>query len=217
MKRFLLLSMVLGLFAGQASAGPYTLTQAYALTLDDVAYSDGGAMDALSPTTSTDTYGLAMQGQVGFFGSLDDTDGGDKLASVTMGDPGANLSLNLSSQGYTEYRLFMANDDDDLWSVALYIKTLDGLDQTPFVELAGYSSATLVLDFATFGIVDAELADVDDIGFIIQGDLKFSGSSNPGYPSDPDFYHVSVVPVPAAVILGLLGLGVAGWKLRRFA
>jgi len=26
-----------------------------------------------------------------------------------------------------------------------------------------------------------------------------------------------VVPVPAAVILGMLGLGVAGWKLRRFA
>jgi len=28
---------------------------------------------------------------------------------------------------------------------------------------------------------------------------------------------VVVVPVPAAVILGVLGLGVAGWRLRRFA
>jgi hypothetical protein len=28
---------------------------------------------------------------------------------------------------------------------------------------------------------------------------------------------VVTVPVPAAVILGVLGLGVAGWKLRRFA
>lgn len=27
----------------------------------------------------------------------------------------------------------------------------------------------------------------------------------------------TVVPVPAAVILGVLGLGVAGWKLRRYA
>ena len=29
--------------------------------------------------------------------------------------------------------------------------------------------------------------------------------------------HLDVVPVPAAVLLGVLGLGVGGWKLRRFA
>ncbi len=35
-----------------------------------------------------------------------------------------------------------------------------------------------------------------------------------GYLAVPDTYSV---PVPAAVLLGILGLGVAGWKLRRFA
>jgi len=37
------------------------------------------------------------------------------------------------------------------------------------------------------------------------------------YPSYSDDFHVSLVPVPAAVILGMLGLGAAGWKLRKFA
>lgn len=35
-----------------------------------------------------------------------------------------------------------------------------------------------------------------------------------GFLAVPDTYSV---PVPAAVLLGILGLGVAGWKLRRFA
>lgn len=32
-----------------------------------------------------------------------------------------------------------------------------------------------------------------------------------------ELYAFEVVPVPAAVLLGVLGLGVAGWKLRKFA
>ena len=31
------------------------------------------------------------------------------------------------------------------------------------------------------------------------------------------YQDVVIVPVPAAILLGLLGLGVAGWKLRKFA
>ena len=32
-----------------------------------------------------------------------------------------------------------------------------------------------------------------------------------------DNFRISVVPVPAAVILGILGLGIAGIKLRKYA
>lgn len=42
-----------------------------------------------------------------------------------------------------------------------------------------------------------------------------------GSCSDRDFndsvIEIRAVPVPAAVILGILGLGVAGWKLRKYA
>ena len=37
------------------------------------------------------------------------------------------------------------------------------------------------------------------------------------YPSWGEFSDVSVVPVPGAVLLGMLGLSVAGIKLRKFA
>ena len=40
---------------------------------------------------------------------------------------------------------------------------------------------------------------------------------NGNYPSHGEWSHVTVTPVPAAVILGILGLGVAGLKLRKYA
>ncbi len=213
MKRFLLLTVVLAMMAGQANAAMYTLTEAYALTLDDVAYSDAGGlnfMPSTSPTTNNTTYngGGPMQEEVGFFGSLDDTDA-DSYAWVKMGDPGADLNLDLSA--YTDYLLPVANDDQDKWDVRLHL-TAGGTEYTSaWTELAAVSDYDLVWDIS--GI--SGLSDVDDIGFYIRGHLIGPGTT--GYPSDPDAYHISVVPVPAAVILGVLGLAVAGWKLRRFA
>jgi hypothetical protein len=42
-------------------------------------------------------------------------------------------------------------------------------------------------------------------------------SNNGNYPSWGEFTDVSVVPVPGAVLLGILGLGAAGLKLRKFS
>lgn len=214
MKRFVLVIMVLGLIAGPASAAMYTLTQAYALTLDDVAYSDAGGfsfMPSDSPTTNNITYngGGPMQEEVGFFGGLDDTNS-DGYAWVKMGDPGADLNLDLSS--YSQYWLPVANDDQDRWDVRLYLTTAGGGESvSDWVELNPVSDYDFVWDIGGIG----DLANVVDIGFYIRGHLVGPGVT--GYPSDPDAYHVSVVPVPAGVILGVLGLGVVGWKLRRFA
>jgi len=118
MKRVLIFCVVVGLLAGQASAAMYTLASDYAMTLKDVWYSDLGSANIGSPTTSESTYGSSMQGAVGFFGSLDDTSG-DFYAEVKMGDPDADLDLDLS--GYTDYGLFVANDNQDLWDVQLHM------------------------------------------------------------------------------------------------
>ena len=44
---------------------------------------------------------------------------------------------------------------------------------------------------------------------------------NSGFGSDRDFndsvVEIRAVPVPAAVLLGMLGLGVVGWKLRKYS
>ncbi len=226
MKRVLIFCVVVGLFAGQATAAMYyTLTPSYAMTLDDVWYSDAlpstGAnfMTTTSPTTSQTTYGPPMQGDVGFFGSLDDTDD-DDYATVKMGDPGADLSLNLWA--YTDYALYVANDNQDIWGVALYL-IADGTEyaMTTFTDVGPYTAKTLVLNFATASIPSGpgndDLENVTDIGFYIRGHLIAGESGGDGYPSDSDTYHISVVPVPGAVILGILGLGVVGIKLRKYA
>jgi len=70
--------------------------------------------------------------------------------------------------------------------------------------------ATLALDAVTSG---------EWVGMGI-GDVRILNTWVVGHIGDPDFKlqdQLYLVPVPAAVLLGLLGLGVAGWKLRRFA
>jgi hypothetical protein len=52
--------------------------------------------------------------------------------------------------------------------------------------------------------------------------MMFEDFAHPSYSTAanaPDVYfdNISFVPVPGAVLLGMLGLGVAGVKLRKFA
>jgi len=52
------------------------------------------------------------------------------------------------------------------------------------------------------------------------GDVRILNTWKPGYVGDLVYKkqdQLYLVPVPAAVLLGILGLGVAGWKLRRFS
>lgn len=170
------------------------------------------------PTTDEDTYGTDMQGAVGYYGSLDDTNGND-LAWVKLGDPGADLSLNLS--GYSDYGLFVGNDNQNTWGARLHL-TAGGTEYVSSWEsFATKTSKNLLLDFAdalypdgsSAGDITASLGSVSDIGLYIRGNL----TGVTPFPSDPDVYHMSVVPAPAAVILGLLGLGTAGIKLRKYA
>lgn len=216
MKRILLITALVGLFAGQASAALYTPDVAYFLTLDDVAATDAHNAGLNSPTTNPALYGGylgMMQGAVGFYGNLEDGADGDNFASVKWGDPGANLALDLSS--YTGYELFIANDNQSQWDVALHL-TAGGVEYNTtaaYTTVLPSGSTVLLLDFAAASIPGTDWDDVSDIGFYVRGQM--SGAS--GYPTNPDGYHVSVVPVPAAVLLGLLGLSAAGLKLRRFA
>jgi len=216
MKRFLLFWMVIALFAGQAWAATLSLTAGNALTLDDWWYSDPAGFNmAADPTTSTVAYGGPMQYQVGLYGLLDDTDAddGDKLAWVKWGTP----DVVPQAVGFSRYALDAANDNQSIWDTRLFLTQGTSEYVSPWVSLAAGQSARLVLDFATEG-VDASTA-VDDIGLYIRGNLIGTGIPGDPYPSDGDAYHVSVayVPVPTAIILGLLGVGVACVKLRKHA
>ncbi|MBN1805949.1 MAG: hypothetical protein JW837_11925 [Sedimentisphaerales bacterium] len=216
MKKSLLFALVIGLFAVQANAAMYTLTTSYALTLNDIAYSDWHAAGANSPTINPALYGGylgGMQGSVGFYGHLEDLGDGDTYADVQWGNSGSPLNLDLS--GFTGYELFMANDNQSQWEVALYL-VAGGTEYnttSSYVSILPGSATNVVLDFSSLGISALDLADVDDIGFYIRGNM----TGGEGLPTNPDGYHISIVPVPGAILLGILGMGIAGLKLRKFA
>lgn len=216
MKRILLISLVLGLFAGSASADMYVMDQATAELLYDVSWTGelsydmkyvgdnpGGIGDKIYGSQLV--YGATMEYLVGFAGNIIvDTTGGNTVASVNIG---LGREVNLTGE-YDGFALPISNDDQQIWEYKLYVNTT-GADyiSDSWTPLAGGTQSTLVLPFNAL----VDFSTLTDIGFIIQ----FNVASTGGGTNYSDDFHTSVVPVPGAVLLGLLGLGVAGWKLRK--
>jgi len=214
MKRVLLLVLVVGLLAGQAfGALYYTLdtTTAMKFTAGDMLNTltpvDTGSLELV--TTSFDDYGAdTMLGKVGYIGSLWDKQDADNIATIRihLPQPG-NAGL---SGSYDGLRAFLANDDDDPWGVRVFVKTTLGggseFYSGTFTTLLSGQSAWLTTEGSKF-----DFANVTDLGFDVRGTF---GSNS---PSNPDYFHISAVPVPAGVLLGFLGLTAAGLGLRKLA
>ena len=83
-------------------------------------------------------------------------------------------------------------DDDWVYAGAVGTVTVTDADS--------YGSGDLLQ--MTFGVDGSTLADLFDNG-------EQSGGSG--------WMHGTVVPVPAAVLLGVVGLGLVGWRMRRYA
>jgi hypothetical protein len=191
MKRVLVFVAVLCLLAGQAWADmTLTLNKAQAMSLGELTVS-GGSGGLWMITDDPLAYEAdTMLGKVGYAGPL------QKGASITVGATAGDLELTGS---YTGFSLFLANDNDDPWQATLYI---EGQASPAFVSLDPGTGSTFVWSFSE----PVTLAEDTDIGFIVQSSASRS-----------DVFHMSaVVPAPVAVVLGMLGLGVAGLKLRKF-
>ncbi len=84
---------------------------------------------------------------------------------------------------------------------------VDGLQYSIYagdVTTANLAEMYLIKEIATFTFAGAS-------GFTIGPEVVF------GLGTAPDAWHTAqVVPLPAAVLLGMLGMGVAGMKLRKF-
>jgi hypothetical protein len=66
-------------------------------------------------------------------------------------------------------------------------------------------------------IVQGYRVDITPLALDVVGGSNFSGS-NPWIQPSRDImatFEVTAVPIPATILLGLLGLGVGGWKLRK--
>lgn len=228
MKRILLLTVVVGLLAGQASADLYSFDLSAAASLRQVSISEGGTgltYVGYTPGTalvnkiagSDNFYGAThpMYYSVGFTGQIKDLSG-DAVSSMLIGITDAinyNVFASIQAAGsFDGFSLRIANDNDDTWQYKLWVDTDAGVGieyetaWTPAVPgLASPGQIALTLTFP-----EIDFSHLTGIGFGIQ----FNRDGNPG---DGDEFHTSIVPVPAALLLGLLGFGAAGLKLRRFA
>jgi len=214
MKRILLVVLVVCLLAGQASAGMYTLDTATALKFTTAAIVSGGGdymTGGLTVTQDDNVYGskFPMSGDVVFKANITDgyTGPGDDTFVTLQISANGNAGLSGSWTGYQSY---VQNDNDRGWWVQLFYTDLDNVGNvvdhsSGFVSLGAYGGSA---NISVLGVVN-DLTTIQDIGFRVKLDQGIQG--------DSDTFHVSLVPVPAAVILGILGLGVAGWKLRKYA
>lgn len=220
MKRILVFGLVVGLFAGQASAALYTLdvqaarqfTQLSAnsavyelqLVIDNpggigsTTYLEKAGFFGDGDITTPDAmYGDIMQYAVGFAGTMGFVSlaGADPLMWIGKANAGE------LSAGDTLW-IPIANDNDDVYTYTAWYST----DNATTIV----SGTPLQLAQDTTGSVSVVMGQVapTHFGFTIQ--LTDADSV-------PDYFHTSVVPVPGAVLLGVLGLGAAGIRLRKRA
>lgn len=209
MKRVLLLTVVLSLFAVQANAGMYIVDAPMARSFTQLP-SAGSFPNILNyvidnPGTSgsttyyndlvygaTPAYGYNMQMEVGFVGSL----ASGVVLNIGKHNPGIS--------GYTDFTdgvgVYLGNDNFDDYRYHMFV-SYDNL-----VTKVVSGAVDLTPQTSTFlSIASVDFTNLTDIGF----DIEIIGAN----PSD--VFHTSVVPVPGAFLLGMIGLGVAGRKLRR--
>ena len=225
MKRILLFTLVIGLFAVQANAAMWELDQPTALGFTTYLNLTGppDTIGLLSVYTAPwpgvkvfgpgpTTYGASlMSGAVGFVGTFTDFDAGNDIVRAEINSGGAPGIAAGAFDGVTSY---FQNDNDDIWKVELFYTTVAaGTVVSPQVTLMGGGGAAYLTAPDPGGLGALNPASITNIGIRVEGLMSGAG----GNPSNPDAFHISVVPVPAAVLLGMLGLSVAGIKLRKFA
>ena len=158
------------------------------------------------------SYGAEMEYGVGFAGHLiiDESlvnqlgDPANQYASVKIG-LGTNTSLSGTYDGYS---LPISNDDNQIWEYKLYVNTTGGnYLSSNWTALDPGIQSTLFLDFGG----DVNFDTLTDIGYLIQFNKLTTGLNI----NTSDDYHTSVVPVPGALLLSLIGLGTLRMRFSR--
>jgi hypothetical protein len=169
--------------------------------LSYVGYNTGASPDLL--------YGDTMTYMVGFSGHLQETTGDDSaIITIGLGTLDGSGTLSLSGT-HDNFLLPISNDNNQIWRFQAYVwvngdssPLVSGWEQLVSEEQTNLIVSTTGLDYST----------VSGIGFMIEWKPSINGNS-----TSDDFHASVVVPTPAAVILGILGLGAVGIKLRKYA
>ena len=160
-------------------------------------------------------YGDNMEYSVGFAGTMYSGEQGPSgEADLTIGLYNAS-GLGISGV-YDAFLLPLSNDNDDTWSYQAFVTYNLGegevtVDSGSFVDLISDTQTNLLV--STLGL---DYSKVVGIGYTI----KWLNINNPDYYGGyrtGDAFHTSVIPVPGALLLGLIGVASIRLKLRRFA
>ena len=219
MKRFLLFAIVVGLFAVQADAALWNLDNPTARKFTQLS-SNSAVYELQLVIDNPGTVGSSTYlEKAGFFGAdgvvaTNDAAYGDTMlfnvgfagSSSNIVNSGDDPELWIGKALAGEFvsgdtlRIAISNDNDDKYTyTAWYSNGLGSINQ----------GAPLALAPDTHGVVSVVTAgNVTHFGFSLELDPA---------ESTPDTFHTSVVPVPGAVLLGILGLSAAGLKLRKHA
>lgn len=141
------------------------------------------------------------------------------------GTPGNQPNGNpIVGTGYFDSWTATITKGDYYWQQALWDPITAPADVEHIFVLEG---GTSYADGFEEQYVNPSTPGLDSFGWVVPSpgdyylnlvlDTKTSLANNGFYPSHGEWSHVTVTPVPAAVILGILGLGVAGIKLRKYA
>lgn len=203
MKRVLFTVLAVGVLASQASAAMYVLDPSVAHQFTQINAPTASNKLQLGidwPGTASGTAFLTN----GDFAPPADVYGVTMQLNVGfVGYLGGGQVITIGASptlaGFDSFGASIANDDDDPWTVQLYAIDGGGTHTSGWIALGSNSQTFLTVPSVDFSTLSG-------LGFEVKGER---------FPADN--FNVSVVPVPAALILGLLGMGAAGLKLRRFA
>ena len=225
MKRVLLLmimALAVGALAPTAHASLFELKLTDGMTTFTIPDNGPGDID---PTTGVITFSSGISGVIGVW-NVNVTTGISK-PFYPSSPPKMDLnSVNANSTGAGTLQIWLTDTDfswpTDSTLVSTWGGTTDGtasLTQIfdPDNNMYGTGGSAIATPVST--VVGLGFSDTKSVA--IPGDLSFSLTEHVDIthmaPGTTSFDAVSIVPVPGAILLGILGLGVAGWKLRKYA